>query len=435
MQELKKTDTASSISASQRRTSLLSKLQTPSALKYPEFRRFLLGHFTSVTGLQMLMGFSLGWLIFQETGEDARYIGYVTACIAAPGVAMGLFGGVVADKFSPQRIIGFTQSLTAVVVAALAVLVLTDRVEPWHVLLVAFLMSTFQTFDIPIRVAVYPLLVEKKAIANSVTLVELSWTGMRVLAPAAAGIIVGRASIAAAIFVSAGGFVVLSLLAQTLKVPRIERPRGTVFREMVSGFSFIKREPLYLSITLMIYLTAFFGFSYLFLMPVFATEVLDVGAEKIGLLLGAAGLGALAGVLVSANFGRLRVNGKILLSGLLMFGIFLVTFSITSELQLYELSMVVLFFAEFSSSIYSMSFLTAVQTLVPNEYRGRVMGVMTIAWSLVALGGLEASLVAHYWSAPAAVGIGGGVLVALALITAVGNRHIRTLGAATRSAQ
>ena len=163
MQESKKTDTASSISASQRRTSLLSKLQTPSALKYPEFRRFLLGHFASVAGLQMLTGFSLGWLIFQETEEDARYIGYMTACIAAPGAVVSLFGGVVADKVRPQRIIGFTQSLTALVAVALAVLVLTDRVEPWHVLLVAFLMSAFQTFDMPIRDAAYPLLVEKKA--------------------------------------------------------------------------------------------------------------------------------------------------------------------------------------------------------------------------------------------------------------------------------
>ena len=435
MEELKKTDTASGISASQRGTSLLGRLKTPSALKYPEFRRFLLGQFASVTGLQMLMGFSLGWLIFQETGEDARYIGYTTACIAAPGAVMGIFGGVVADKFSSQRIIGVTQFLTALLVVALAVLVLTDRVEPWHVLLLAFLMSVFQTFDIPLRVAVYPLLVEKNAIANSVTLVELAWTGMRVIAPAIAGIIVGRASIEAAIFVSAGGFVVLSLLAQTLKVPRIKRPQGSVFKEMATGFSFIKGEPLYLSITLLIYLTAFFGFSYLFLMPVFAKEVLDVGAEKIGWLLGAAGFGALSGVLVFGNFGRLRVNGKILLSGLLMFGMLLITFSITSERQLYELSMVVLFFAEFCLAFFSMSALTAVQTLVPNDYRGRVMGVMTIAWSMVFMGALEASLVAHYWSAPAAVAIGGGVLVALALITAVGNRHIRTLGAATKSAQ
>ena len=139
---------------------------------------------------------------------------------------------------------------------------------------------------------------------------------MQVIAPAADGIIIGRASIEAAIFVSAGGFVVLSLLAQTLNIPRIERPRGTVFREMGSGFSFIKGEPLYFSIIILAYVTAFFGFSYVFLMPVFAIEVLDVGAGKIGWLLGASGFGALAGVLVSANFGRLRVNGKILLSGL-----------------------------------------------------------------------------------------------------------------------
>ena len=406
---------------------LVDRVHVPSALRYTDFRNYWFGMVASVTGYQMLVLFSLGWLIFDLTG-DRRSLGYMSVAIAVPAIALNLFGGVLADKLNPKRLLGLVQFSTAIVVAVLAVGKLLDVVNEWHVLTAAFLIGTMQAFDNPTRQSMFARLVGREALSNAVALNSSAWTGTRIFAPAIAGIIISRIDISAAIFISAGGFLVLSLVSQTLRPSPVERARGRVFQEMTVGFTFIKGSPLFSILIGMTFFISFFGVSYVFLMPVLAREVLEVGADKMGWLMGAAGIGALTGIIIAANLIRSRYKGWLLVGGAISFGIFLILFAITARAQLYGLSMLTLFLGDMGISIYLMMVMTTLQAQVPDHFRGRVMGFFSITWSLAALGGLQSSQIAHYLSPPAAVAIGGALVATLALGVALFSRRIRALG-------
>ena len=414
---------------------LRARVHVPIALTYPDYRNYWFGMLASVTGFQMLVLFSLGWLVSQELDADARYLGYVSVTIAVPAIVLNLLGGVFADKLNPKRVIVFTQSITAVVALAIALLTVLDVVTRWHVLVAAFLIGTVQAFDNPTRQSIFPRLVERKALYNAIALNSAIWTGTRIIGPTMAGIIVGRASISTAIFVSAAGFVVLALVSRTLKLAPVERARGNVLTEMKTGFQFIKRNRIFVILIGMTFFNGLFGMSYVFLMPVFAKEVLEVGAEKIGWLMGAAGVGALSGIVIAANLSRFRYRGWLLIGGAVFFGTFLILFAITSNFKLYELSMLMLFLADLCASIYLLMVMTTLQTLVPDQFRGRVMGFYSITWSMIPLGGLQASQVAHYINPPVAVAIGGALVTAFALGVALTSRKVRLIGAQTEEYQ
>ena len=406
---------------------LRERLRVPPALKYPSFRNYWLGMLASVMGHQMLIMFSLGWLIYDLTDGDARYVGYMSASIAAPAMVLNLFGGVYADRLNTKHLLGFTQLATASIVAGLAVLTMLDAANRWHVLASAFLIGGVQAFDTPTRQSIFPRLIDRTALPNAIALNSLIWNGTRIIAPAMAGIIIGRADISTAIFISAAGFLAMSILSQTLRLPPTERAAGKVFREMMGGFLFIKRTPIFSSLIGMAFFTSIFGMSYLFLMPVFANEVLEVGAEKIGILMGASGIGAIAGIVISMNLGKHQPIGRVIIWGAVSFGISLILFAVTTALKLYGLSMLVLFVSGTCNSVFLMAVMTTLHGLVPDQFRGRVMGIYAISWSLTMVGGLQANFIAHYISAPLAVAVGGSLVVAYALGVALANQPLRAL--------
>ena len=405
-------------------------IPVPSSFKYPDFLRYWLGLLVSVIGYQMLVLFALGWLIFKLT-DDARWVGAMTATVAAPAIVLNLFGGVFADKLNPKRLLGITQGTTGIVVVVLAVLDLQDVVNKWHVLAAAFLIGAVQAFDSPSRQSIFPRLVEREALPNAVAAVSIIWTGTRIISPTIAGILIAQTSVSTAIFVSAAGFLALCLISQTLKVPPAERARGGLFTEMFAGFLFIKRSPIFSFLIGMTFFNSLFGMSYIFLMPVFAKEVMEVGAQKIAWLMGSSGVGAVAGIFVVANMGRFQSRGWLLVGGAVFFGTFLIIFAVTSHLQMYGLSMVILFVAGFANSVYLLSVMTALHRLVPDHFRGRIMGFYSITWSMAPLGGLQANFIAHYVNAPVAVALGGALVCAFALAVGLGNRRVRDLGVAT----
>ena len=274
----------------------------------------------------------------------------------------------------------------------------------------------------------FPRLVGREALSSAVALNSAVWTGTRIIAPTMAGVLIGRTSIPTVIFLSAVGFLILSVVSQRLSLASAERATGRVFQEMAMGFTFIRTSPLFFLLIGMTFFNSMFGMSYVFLMPVFADEVLEIGPEKLGWLMGAAGVGALMGILIGANLGRSRFKGWLLIGGASLFGVFLILFAFVSAYEQYEISMLVLFLGDLCISVYLIMVMMTLQELVPDQFRGRVMGFFTITWSLVPLGGLQASQIAHYISAPVAVGVGGAAVAAFALGVALGSRRVRDLG-------
>jgi len=170
-----------------------------------------------------------------------------------------------------------------------------------------------------------------------------------------------------------------------------------------------------------------FGMSYVFLMPVFAKDVLDVGAEKIGLLLGASGVGAIIGTWYIGNLKDGAPKGKLILAGAALYGLTQILFAMAAWQGSYTASMAMLVLVGASNSLYLVGGLSTIQQLVPEQLRGRVMGLYGITWSLAPLGMTQGGMIAQYIGAPWAVALGAMVMIVVSGLLYVLSPDLRNL--------
>ena len=201
------------------------------------------------------------------------------------------------------------------------------------------------------------------------------------------------------------------------------RPRppaaGQVIQQIGESFRYVQQHPVFLYVMLLTFCNSMFGMSYIFLMPVFAKEVLNVGAEGVGWLLGASGLGAILGTWFVGSLKAGSPKGLMMLGGALFYGLTQILFALAAWQGLYGVSMALLFLVGVSNSLYLVGGLSTLQELVPDQLRGRVMGLYGVTWSLAPLGMSQGGFIAQYFGAPVAVGAGAAVItVAAALIFA-----------------
>ena len=189
----------------------------PSSMRYGHFRYYWLALLAGVTGHQMLLQFTMGWLMFELTGE-VRYLAFLGMAVAIPALVLNVAGGVLADRLEAKYLVAIAQAYSATVVALLAWLVLLDRVEVWHILVTGIIIGALQAFDQPSRSSVFPRLVEREHIVNAVAMESIVWNGVRILGPVLAGIVIGRANIETSIFISAATFYILGAVVSMLKL-------------------------------------------------------------------------------------------------------------------------------------------------------------------------------------------------------------------------
>jgi MFS family permease len=400
----------------------------PPALRYPAYRAYWIGTLASVSGFQIL-GFGQLWLIHELTGSPL-YLGYVGLANALPAIALNLFGGVFADKLDKRRLIIITQVFSFSLIFLLATLTLLKVVEVWHILTIAFVAGAVNAFDQPARQALYPHLIERKVMMSAVALNSSIWQGTRIVAPAVAGLIVAWAGTAAAFYIAGAGFLAMGFVLYRLKVPPIESSaRGNAGQNIVEGLSFIRKNSIFSFLIGMTFFNSMFGMAYVILMPVFAVDVFEVGADGQGLLLSAGGMGALITTIWLGSQRTFKHKGLLLIGGATFFGLSLVAFGLTSRfIGSYPLALAILFAAGVFNSTYMVSVMSSLQMMVPDRLRGRVMGFYGMTWNIMPLGGMQAGAIASFIGAPYAVAIGGILVSAFALGPALVNSRVRNLG-------
>ena len=395
-------------------------------MQYGHFRYYWLALLAGATGHQMLLQFTLGWLLYKITGEvlDLAFLGMA---IAIPALILNLAGGVLADRLEPKYLVAAAQAISATVVALLAVLVLTNQVNMSHILVAAVIIGALQAFDRPSRSSVFPRLVERKHIVNAVAMESIVWNGVRILGPVLAGFVIERVSIEASMFISAATFYLMGAIVSVLRMRPRPPATGQVLRQVGDSIRYIRQNPIFFYVMLLTFCNSLFGMAYIGLMPEFAEEVLGVGAGKIGLLLGALGVGAILGNWVIGNLKHGFPKGKLILAGAFLYGLFQILFAVAASQQQYGVSMGILFLVGVSNSLYWVGGLSTLQELVPDQLRGRVMGLYGATWSLGSLGMAQGAFVADHINAPWAVGIGAGILAAVAVLVFAFSPEIRTL--------
>ena len=223
----------------------------------------------------------------------------------------------------------------------------------------------------------------------------------------------------------------MALVISSLKIPPIERGgSGNPAKDMLEGVKFIKGNSIFSFLIGMTFFNSFFGLAYIYLMPIFAVNILRVGAEGQGMLMGAGGVGAVLTTMYLGSLGNIRQKGLLLIGAAIAFGVSLVVFAITSQFHgSFLLALSVMFFVGVFNSIYMVSIMSTLQIMVPNNMRGRVMGFYGMTWSIMPLGGMQAGTIAQYLGAPFAVSFGGLMVIAFAIGPALLNSKVRNIGA------
>ena len=395
-----------------------------SALRYPQFRRFWLGNLAAVSG-QQIMWVAQGWLVYQLT-ESPIYLGYVGLATALPAIILNLAGGVMADRLDQRKVILTTQIITSASVFILATLTMLDVVAVWQVLAVAFTSGCMQAFNNPARQSIFPSLVERKDLMNAVALNSMVWQGTRIVAPATGGAIIAVFGVSTGLFVCAFGFLVLGLAVIGLPAPqkRERAANASVFGELGMGVAFIRANFIFTFLIGMSFFNSFFGFSVNQMMPVFATDILNVGPWGQGVMLSTTGIGAMLGILAIGYMGDTERKGLLIIGGAAAFGGFIILFAVST---FFPFSLVALFLMGAFGSIYMITVQTSLQMRVPDDLRGRVMGIYGVTHNLGPLGAMQAGLLASAFSAPVALTIGGAAIILFAVGVAYSRREVREL--------
>ncbi len=385
------------------------------ALTHRNFRLFFFGQGVSLIGTWM-QSVAQGWLVLELTNSPF-YVGLVSALGSLGVLLLTLYAGVVVDRTNKHRLIVITQSLSMAPAFLLAVLWWTKTVTVWHVAALAAFLGVVNAFDIPARQAFVVEMVGKDDLMNAIALNSSAFNAARVIGPAIAGVLIGVAGVAMCFFLNGVSYlaVIAGLGAMQLPayVPRARTASAwTGLREVVA---FIRSDRLIATLVVLMALLSIFGFPFLVMMPVFARDVLHRGAAGYGVMMAAVGIGAVVGALGVALFGRRIAKGRTLIAAGGSFGLLLVAFALS---KVYLLSVVLLAFAGGTMIVNNALANTMIQTVVPDELRGRVMGFYSFVFvGLAPIGSFQLGTLAERIGTPVAVAL-GGLVSALAVAAA-----------------
>ncbi len=393
------------------------------ALGNPRFRRYWLGSLASVGAIQIAT-MAQGWLIVDKLGGTALSLGYLGAATAIPTILVTMFGGVLADRVDRRKLIMVVSAASSLLLLLLAILDATNAIQIWHVVVIASLQGLVMGFDGPVRSSFFPLLIERKQMMSAVALGSVMWQFSRLVTPIAGGLLIRYGGTESVFFVGVVGWVSMLLVMISLRIssPPPDKSRD-VIGDMVEGIRFILSRRDFILLIGLTYSTHFFGMQYLQLMPLFAQRF-GREADGFGILLSALGLGALTGTLIVTRIRNHPRVGYIMLGGSLTFTAAVIAFAFASS---FYSALVFLYIGGLANTIFFVVAMTVLQLRVPERMRGRVMGVYTITFSLIPLGGLMAGTVATVYDERVAVTVGAIILATIFLVVGVTQPVIRSL--------
>ena len=400
------------------------------SLAVPNFRNYWFSAVSFVMGWQILRVL-IAWEGYELTDSEL-FLGYLGGVMGIATISVNLIGGVAADRVSRLALLITTQVCATITVTVLMMLTFGEILAPWHLLAASAAIGIIQGIDQPTRTAVVPALIpDRRLLMNALAFSSSIWQGTRVFGPGLGGVLIERIGSAATFGTVTLGYGLGTLLLFFVRIPRVDRVPGNVFKELFEGITFIVRRNLFASLILLTFVDSFFGVAYFQLMPVFARDILGGGVTEMGWLLSASAAGGLIGTGLAAFWVKGRWPLVILLGCAGMFGVMVIIFAFS---ELLWLSLAALFLSGTFNSLSQITNLTLLQSAVPEELRGRVMGVFSMTYSLIPLGGLQVGALAEWLGAPMAVGIGGGIAVMFAIALALRSSFWRDVRAAARTA-
>jgi len=373
------------------------------ALRHRNFRLFISGQIISLVGTWM-QNVAQAWLVYRLTHSE-WLLGAAWFCSQIAVFALGPLGGLAADRFSRHRLIVVTQTLSMFQAFALAALTLTGHVHVWHVLALAVVLGTINAFDMPGRQALVIHMTSKEDLINAISLNSAVFNAARVVGPGVAGLLVAAVGEGWCFLLNGVSFLAVIWCLLAMRLPRFERKtQDSPWAHLLDGFRYAWHHAAVRRVLSLMAAATLSGMPALVLMPFFADDIFHRGSRGLGFLMGAMGIGAVTGTLVLAR--RTRVSGLprvMVLSGAIT-GCAYLAFALSGW---FYLSLAIMPVIGYSVMRQMASANTTIQTLIPDEYRGRIMALysMTVV-GLGPFGSLAAGALAGRFGARLTVALG-----------------------------
>lgn len=410
----------------------LFRLRTFDALHYPDFRLLWLGQACLSMGTWMDQ-VARGWLLYQLTSSPLQ-LGLVRGFQAIPLLLLSPIAGTAADRYDRKVQMIIAQVLDGLMYTAVAVLIITGQIEAWHVYATAFAGGVVQTFQNPARLAMVADVVPPNHLTNAIALSSVLFNLARMLGPAVAGLLIAFVGTEAAYGVEAGLYFVATIW--TVKLPAAlrhpaksddshRRKEVSFTRSILDGWKISWQIEEVRAGLLITGLASLFIIPFTTLLPVFARDILDVGASGQGFLLTAMGVGAFCSAVLIATLGDQLPRGMLMLAGVTLYGISVAIFAASPWFQLSVALMAIVGLFHVSSHALVQ---TVIQTYSPSEFRGRTGGIFQQSHVLLMLGSMVLGGLAAVWGAQwamAAMGIAGALATVAIFLAMPVARRIR----------
>ncbi len=396
--------------------SLFSGIHTFDSLSIRDYRLLWLGQLDTSLG-QWMDNITRGYLIYQITSSPLQ-LGLAAAMRGIPLFLFGIVAGALADRSGRKAQLIVAQLTNAVLNFILATLVLTHRVEPWHVYVTGFLAGTVQAFQNPARQTLVSDFAGPKHLINALALNSMALNSSRAIGPAVAGLLIVAVGVHGSYYVQAVMFLLATVWTVQMQIPERSRESARVrsepiFQSIKDGFSYVSTNGSIRAQLILALGPLTLGMPFTNMMPIFATDVLHGGAELQGWLLSAFGVGSLLGAVVVASIPRRRAYALPAIIGALVFSITVFVFASSHWVWL---SLASAFFSGIFMTTYQTQDQALLQLSAPRHIRGRVMSFYLISRATVPIGTMLAGALADQFGGPAAVRMMSLTAVAVVLL-------------------
>ena len=384
------------------------------ALRHRNYRLFISGQLVSLIGTWM-QSVAESWLVYRLTGS-AVLLGVVGFSNRIPVLLFSTVGGVVADRYNRHHIVIATQVASMCLAGLLAFLTLTDRVQVWHLMVIAASLGLVNAFDIPARQSFVVQLVPREDLPNAIALNSSMFNGARIVGPAIAGVLVATVGEGWCFFANAISYVavIVGLLFMRVTPTRRAELQASALAHVAEGFRFALNSRPIRTLLLLLGLVSLMGTPYSVLMPIIADQSFHAGAKGLGILMGASGVGALIGALSLARRTTLRGYGQTIALAATGLGVSLLAFSTARHLWLAVALLIPVGYTMMTQMAASN---TLIQSMVPDALRGRVMALYSMMFmGMAPIGALLAGTLAGRLGAAPTIALGGAFCVAGGLL-------------------
>ena len=384
------------------------------AFRHRNFRLFFFGQTFGIIGY-WVQQIAMAWLVYRLTGS-AWLLGVTAFAGQAAVLVLAPFGGIWADRVDRRKLIIIAQAIAAVPAFTLALLTWLDVVEVWHVIVLALLLGVVIAIDAPIRQSFLPEMVpERQDLPSAIAFNSGMYNAARMIGPTIAGLLLAATSEAFCFLVN-GVTKAIALAPLLVMVIPARAQRGApppVWRALKEGVAYARDLVPARMLLPVVALVSFMATPYQALMPIFAAEVFAGGAELLGFLMGAAGLGGVCAIVLLAS--RRDVRGLLRWMACACFcaGAGLAVFAYSDHLAL-SVAMLMIAGAGIVLTVNGVS--TILLTIVDERMRGRVSGYYTMAFlGMYPLGGLAAGALASWIGAMHTLALGGASCIACSI--------------------